>query len=77
MEKTCPITMISAVFAGPVLDPTRHEIELGPVAPLPPEVITIQEFVTVGVQEQSLAVDTLMEPEPPPAPTDAPPGSRL
>jgi hypothetical protein len=76
IENTCPITMISAVLGGPVFEPTLQEIELGPVAPLPPEVIAIQELVTVGTHEQSLSVETLMEPEPPPAPTDAPLGFR-
>ena len=70
IEKTCPITMISPTLGGPVLEPTRQEIELDPVAPVPPEVITIQEFRTVGTHEQSPSVDTLIEPDPP-APTDA------
>ena len=58
-------------MAGPVLEPTLQEIELDPVAPAPPEVITIHEFRIVGTHEQSLSVDTLIEPEPPPDPTDA------
>jgi hypothetical protein len=77
IENTCPITMISAVLGGPVLEPTRQEIELGPVAPLPPEVMTIHELVTVGTHGQSISVDTLIEPSPPPDPTDAPDGLRL
>ena len=77
MVNTCPITTISPTLAGPVSEPTRQEIELDPVAPAPPEVITIHEFRIVGTHEQSLSVDTLIEPEPPPAPTDAADGLML
>ena len=77
MVNTCPITRISPTLAGPVLEPTLQEIELGPVAPAPPEVITIHEFTIVGTHEQSLSVNTLIEPEPPPDPTDAADGPML
>ena len=76
-SKERPLTRISAVRGGPVFGPALQEIELDPIAPPLPDVITSQDDVTLTTQRQSLAVDTLIDPPPPPGPSDAPPGSML
>jgi hypothetical protein len=60
-----------------VFEPALQEIEADPIPPLPPEVITSHGAVRVTLQAQSLSVDTLIEPLPPPDPMDAPPGLML
>jgi hypothetical protein len=57
-----------------VFEPALQEIEADPMPPLPPEVITSHGAVATTTHAQSLSVDTLIEPPPPPDPIDAPPG---
>src|SRR5678815_1440368 len=69
--------MISADRGGPVLEPALQEIEPAPVPPLPPDVITSHGLVELDIQEQSLSVNTRIEPVPPPEPMPVPRESRL
>jgi hypothetical protein len=54
-----------------------QEIELDPNPPPLPDVITSHDEVTPTTQRQSLGVLTLIDPPPPPAGSDAPPGLML
>lgn len=60
-----------------MFEPALQEIEPDPKAPPLPDVITSHDDVALTAQRQSLAVDTVIDPPPPPDGSEAPAGSML